>query len=139
MTENWVNIVVVAIIGALCGGVLGLYALIAMVGSHRGKEPVSKEKADTRSWSLSELVRRSREEAEQKQWKMLPQSGKIALLAFYGLVAALVAIIYFSPVDMHWPAFLLALFLGYFAVRKVFQNTVAHARQEAKKPEDPSS
>lgn len=117
MIEPWINGIAVGVFGFLTGGVTGFYAIVSGIDRQ-----ASGRRRGPRNWSLSGTLDTAREEAAagRVDWKLLPRSGKAALLAFYGLIAVMIIFIRFSPVTMNWWAFLGSLFAGYTAVDLIF-------------------
>lgn len=114
MIEAWVNTVVVGIFGLLTGWMLGLFAIASEHEKRRAAKPdYSSLKA------FHESVLKSAEEG-RGQWREMPTLGKAGLLAFYGLIAALFAVIRFSPLTMNWIAYLVMCFLGAYLARRLF-------------------
>jgi hypothetical protein len=123
MIEPWLNGLVVGMFGFLTGAVLALFGIVQEA---RQRLEASRKPG----WSFDEIIERSRQEA-QAAWKLMPRSGKATLVAFYGLIGAMILIIKFSPLTMNWWPYLGALFAGFLIVQRIYQSARAGATRAA--------
>ena len=117
-----VNGVVLAMAAVLLGVVLRLVGLVT-------PEAMQRTRPDQRPGeSLVEYLRRAsmeRAEASREAVETGPASFWLLCLAFYGLLAILVAVLWLSPVHMNWPIFLSVFFAAFMLAEWMFKRAKA--------------
>jgi hypothetical protein len=135
MINPWLNGLVVGVFGFLTGAVLGFYGIVTEAARSIQQEALRRKSAgrkarESRPWTIFsikeffEIYELSNAEREAYD-KLMPRSGWMAMLSFFGLIAVTILFIKFSPLTMNWWAFLGAFFAGFVAAKHAFESARA--------------
>ena len=117
-----VNGIVLAMSAVLLGVVLRLASLLTPEAMRRGRPPRRPGE------SLGSYLRRSSLQGAKSSREAVrtgPASYRLMLLAFYGLLAMLVTVLWLSPVYMNWPVFLGVFFAAFLLADWIYKRARA--------------
>lgn len=125
MTAQIANDIVVAVFALIIGGLAML-----MSGYSRGlARDLKRARAERgeRSRDLRGIFAQAEKRAEEGRRLVgtMPRSWRLLMAALFGLIVVLVLVVTFSPIEMSWIVFVVALVVGYLAAARVFASARA--------------
>lgn len=135
VVDPTVNALVLAMSGLLIGVTLQVaYVITSEARSGRNAvddRPETGPQSPTRGQGFFErILTMANVAAEQgvEDATSMPRSGRVATAAFYGLVAMLVAVLWYSPLEVVWWVLLGSVFAGFMVSEYIFTRARSSAR-----------
>lgn len=122
MVEGILNGVIIGMFGLTIGAVLQLAMLVSR-GSEGELLRISREqRREIKKNGLRKFIleSKSRREQTKKVMSAMPRSAKILMAAFYGLIAALIIIVKYGPLEIKWVVFIGSVFIGFIAMSGLY-------------------
>lgn len=121
MISPLINSIVIAAFGFFIGSIL---QIAMIVNPEKSRDSITTS-TGRRGWGgfvdyAKEAAEEGREHAQNA-----PGQFWVATFGFYGLIAILILVLIYSPLEMNWLIFLVALMAGFMLFDRIFQKAKA--------------
>ena len=129
-----INSIVIAAFGFFIGVIL---QIVMIVNPEKSRDSITTS-TGRRGWRgfidyAKEAAKEGRENAQNA-----PRQFWVAAFAFYGLIAILILVLIYSPLEMNWLVFLVASIAGFALFDSIFQKAKAGKMPPASSSTDDS-
>lgn len=114
--------IISSVVMVLFGLLIGVIFVVFMAESEylERQKPLPKIGENERTRDYWRRIGKEKAEDGVRIWKATGRSAKIAMGLFYSLIAMLIVVLYYSPVEIIWSILLISVMIGYGITHKIF-------------------